>query len=351
MNMQRIKVAILGATGTVGQRFIELLKNHPFFEVAYLCASEKNTDKSYEDVMDSRWKISASIPSYAKKMKLVKTSPEKTPDVKIAFSALDSSVATEVEQSYAKYGIHIVSNSKNHRFEKNVPILFPEVNPHHLKLLEFQKTKGKIITNSNCTIAGVTISLKPLIDNFGIEHVNLFSMQAISGSGYPGLSSMDILNNLIPYISDEEEKAELEPKKCLGDIEGEEIKFADFKISAHCNRVPIIDGHTVCVNIKLKEKTSTEKIKEIWKNFKGVDLDILDLPSLPKEIIHYRNENDRPQPKLDLNTGNGMTTVIGRLREDSISDFKYTVFSHNTIRGAAGAGILNAEFLYKKGLI
>ena len=346
--MEKMKVAILGATGTVGQRFIQLLEEHPYFDVAYLCASDKNVNKSYGEVMAGRWKVSSFIPEYVKEMKLVIPDPKNTPKVKIAFSALDSSIATEIEQKYVKAGIHVISNSKNHRFQKNVPILFPEVNPEHLQLLDFQQTKGKIVTNSNCTITGVTISLKPLLDQFGIKKVMIFSMQAISGAGYPGLSSMDIFNNLIPYIPDEEEKAELEPKKCLGKVKNGEVSFADFSISAHCNRVPILEGHTVCVSVQLEKKTTEEEIKQMWRDFQGVDSDILGLPSFPDSIMHYQEEDDRPQPRLDITSGKGMTTVIGRLRKDSIFDFKYVVFSHNTIRGAAGAGILNAEFLYKK---
>ncbi|MBE7413606.1 MAG: aspartate-semialdehyde dehydrogenase [Leptospiraceae bacterium] len=346
----KVKVGILGATGSVGQRFVQLLENHEYFEVVSLAASEKSAGKTYEEVMSSRWKISSDIPDYAKKIKIVLPKPSETPGVSIVFSGLDSDIAGEVETEYANAGVLVISNSKNHRYDKNVPILSAEVNPDHLSVLEFQKTKGKIITNSNCTIMGATISLKPIYDNFGIDSVFFVSMQAISGAGYPGVPTMDILGNVIPYISGEEEKVQLEPLKCLGRIENGQIVNASFQISAHCNRVPVFDGHTVCISVKLKSKTTESEIKKLWENFSG-EPQKLNLPSAPKKAILYREEADRPQPRLDLNTGGGMTTVVGRLRQDPIFDFKYVVLSHNTIRGAAGAAILNAELAYKKGLV
>lgn len=348
--MNKIKVAVLGATGSVGQRFIELLENHPYFEISHLCASEKSAGQLYGDVMQSRWKISADIPEYAKGIRITAPNPKFTPGAKIAFSGLDSSVAGEIETAYAKAGVMVISNSKNHRNDLDVPILSAEVNPNHLDVLAYQKTDGKIITNSNCTIMGVTIALKPLYDAFGIDQVMIFSMQAISGAGYPGVPSMDILGNIIPYIGGEEEKAEFEPLKCLGTVKNGKIENADFIISAHCNRVPVMDGHTVCVSIKLK-KTATEKeIIDLWRNFKGEPQE-LGLPTAPAHAIEYREEVDRPQPRLDIMKGNGMTTIIGRLRKDSILDYKFVVFTHNTIRGAAGAALLNAELIYRKNMI
>ncbi|TGK38361.1 aspartate-semialdehyde dehydrogenase [Leptospira gomenensis] len=348
--MSRVKVAVLGATGSVGQRFIQLLDNHPYFEVTHLCASENSAGKTYGDVMKSRWKISSDIPAYAKNIVITTPDPSKTSGAALAFSGLDASIAGEVESAYANAGIHIISNSKNHRMDPKVPLLSAEVNASHLEVLDSQTTKGKIITNSNCTIMGVTITLKPLFDRFGIESVMLFSMQAISGAGYPGVPSMDILGNVVPHIGGEEEKAEIEPLKCLGRVENGKIVHADFPISAHCNRVPVFDGHTVCVSVKFKQKPSREEVLSAWKNFSG-EPQSLALPSAPNPAILYREEEDRPQPRLDLNTGNGMTTVVGRLRPDPILDWKYVVLSHNTIRGAAGAALLNAELLYKKNFL
>ncbi|MBM9499808.1 aspartate-semialdehyde dehydrogenase [Leptospira sp. 201903071] len=348
--MSRVKVAVLGATGSVGQRFIQLLENHPYFEVTHLCASENSAGKTYGEVMKKRWKISSDIPAYAKNLVITTPDPEKTKDVVLAFSGLDANIAGEVESAYASAGVHIISNSKNHRMDPIVPILSAEVNASHLDVLSSQKTKGKIITNSNCTIMGVTISLKPLYDLFGIESVMLFSMQAISGAGYPGVPTMDILGNVVPHIGGEEEKAEIEPLKCLGKVENGKIVHADFPISAHCNRVPVFDGHTVCVSVKFKKKPSQEEILSAWKNFSG-EPQKLGLPLAPNPPILYREEEDRPQPRLDLETGRGMTTVIGRLRPDPILDWKYVVLSHNTIRGAAGAALLNAELLYKKNFL
>jgi aspartate-semialdehyde dehydrogenase len=348
--MTKVKVAVLGATGSVGQRFIELLEDHPFFEVAYLGASEKSAGFVYSEVMKSRWKVSPSIPKYAKDMKVVRCSPEETPEVKLVFSGLDSDVAGQIEMDYAKAGVMVVSNAKNYRMQSDVPILSAEVNPEHLSVLQFQKTKGKIITNSNCTIMGVTITLKPLHDLFGIESAFIVSMQAVSGAGYPGVPSMDIIGNVIPHIGGEEDKVETEPQKCLGRVENGQIVSAPIKISAHCNRVPVIDGHTVCISLKFKNKPSRTDILKAWKEFRGEPQN-LGLPSAPDLVIDYREENDRPQPRIDKGSGKGMTTTVGRLREDPLFDFKYVVLSHNTIRGAAGAALLNAELIYKKGLL
>jgi aspartate-semialdehyde dehydrogenase len=348
--MGKVRVAVLGATGSVGQRFIQLLENHEYFDLVALGASEKSAGKTYGEVMQSRWKVSPKIPEYAKDKIIVNCNPASTPDVDLVFSGLDSDVAGEVETEYAKAGVMVISNSKNHRTDDDVPILSAEVNSEHLKVLEAQKTSGKIITNSNCTIMGVTITLKPLMDAFGIDSVFIVSMQAVSGAGYPGVPSIDIIGNVIPLIGGEEEKVEMEPQKCLGRVENGKIVPADFKISSHCNRVPVIDAHTVCVSVKLKKKTTESEIKKLWAEFQG-EPQKLNLPSAPKKVIDYFEEKDRPQPRIDLMNGNGMTTTVGRLRPDPIMDFKYVVLSHNTIRGAAGAAILNAELVYKKGLL
>jgi aspartate-semialdehyde dehydrogenase len=348
--MTKIKVAVLGATGSVGQRFIQLLENHPYFEVGYLAASEKSAGEIYGELMKSRWKVSPKIPEYARNMKVVKCLPSETPNISLVFSGLDSDVAGQIELDYAQAGVMVVSNAKNYRMQPDVPILSAEVNPEHLEVLQYQKTLGKIVTNSNCTIMGVTITLKPLHELFGIESVFLVSMQAVSGAGYPGVPSMDILGNIIPYISGEEEKVQTEPQKCLGEVKDGKIVSASFPITAHCNRVPVLDGHTVCVSLKLKKKASKEEILSAWKNFRGLP-QTMGLPSAPEVVIDYKDEVDRPQPRIDLDSGRGMTTTVGRLRIDPILDYKYVVLSHNTIRGAAGAAILNAELIYKKGLL
>jgi aspartate-semialdehyde dehydrogenase len=348
--MSKLKVGVLGATGSVGQRFIQLLENHEYFDLVAIGASDKSAGKTYSEAMQSRWKVSPKIPDYAKNKIISKCTPKDTPELDLVFSGLDSDVAGEVETDYANQGVMVISNSKNHRTDDDVPILSAEVNPEHLDVLKFQKSSGKIITNSNCTIMGVTITLKPLMEAFGIDSVFIVSMQAISGAGYPGVPSMDILGNVIPLIGGEEEKVEMEPQKCLGKVENGIIKSADFKISSHCNRVPVVDGHTVCVSVKLKKKTSEDEIKKIWAEFQG-EPQKLNLPSAPKKVIDYIDEKDRPQPRIDLMNGNGMTTSVGRLRPDPLFDFKYVVLSHNTIRGAAGAAILNAELIYKKGLL
>ena len=346
--MTKIKVGILGATGTVGQRFIELLCDHPYFEVTELAASEKSAGKSYVDAVKGRWKISSDIPEYARGLIVKKCTPNL--DCKLVFSGLDSSVAGEIESAFAQKGYVVVSNSKNHRYDLDVPILSAEINPEHLELIHKQKTKGCIVTNSNCTIMGVTLVLKALDNAFGVSQVMMISMQAISGAGYPGVPSMDILDNVIPYISGEEEKAEKEPLKILGNFDGEKIQDSTIKISAHCNRVAVRDGHTVCLSIRLNESAELDDIKKALAEFSG-EPQKLKLHSAPKQVILVREEDDRPQPRIDHDEGKGMTTVVGRIRKDPIMDCKMVVLSHNTIRGAAGAALLNAELMFKKGII
>ncbi len=346
--MRKTSVGILGATGTVGQRFIQLMEGHPWFKVTALGASERSAGKSYKEAVAGRWKLSADIPEYARDMQVEEC--KSGMDCDLVFGALDSSVAGPIETEFAEEGYFVVSNSKNHRFDKNVPLMSAEVNPEHLALLERQKTRGKIITNSNCTIMGITITFKALMDAFGLEQAAVFSMQAISGAGYPGIPSLDILGNVVPFISGEEEKTETEPLKILGKLTENGIENADIKITAHCNRVPVTDGHTVCVSVKLRDEATVEEITRTMSRFKG-EPQKLNLPSAPKKAIVVRKEPDRPQARLDLMTGRGMTTTVGRIREDNLLDFKYATLSHNTMRGAAGAALLNAELIKAKGLI
>ena len=346
--MKKTKVGVLGATGTVGQRFIQLLEAHPYFELTELAASERSAGKPYREAVEGRWKLSANIPEYARDLVVKECKPGL--DCEMVFGALDSSVAGPIEKEFAEAGYFVVSNSKNHRFDENVPLMSAEVNPEHLQLLEQQKTKGKIVTNSNCTIMGVTITFKALMDAFGLEQAMVFSMQAISGAGYPGIASMDILGNVVPFIGGEEEKTETEPLKILGELKNGKIENARVKISAHCNRVPVFDGHTVCVSVKLKQKPEIEEFKKVLDEFEG-EPQRMKLPSAPEKAIILREEADRPQPRLDLMEGKGMSTTVGRVREDSIMDYRYVTLSHNTIRGAAGAALLNAELIKAKGLI
>jgi len=293
--MKKINVGILGATGTVGQRFIQLLENHPYFTVTSLGASERSAGKPYAEAVIGRWKLSADIPEYARNLTVTECTPKEMKDCQLVFSGMDASVAGPIEEEFAKAGITVLSNSKNHRWEEDVPLLSAEVNAEHLDILKEQKKrwKGAIITNSNCTIMGVTITLKALMEKFGVEKVMLFSMQAISGAGYPGVPSLDILGNVIPYIGNEEPKAETEPLKCLGSIENGKIKNAEITISAHCNRVPVQDGHTVCISVKLKKKATPEEVKKCFEEF-SAEPQQLKLPLAPEKPIVVREEDDRP---------------------------------------------------------
>jgi aspartate-semialdehyde dehydrogenase len=348
--MAKVKTGILGVTGTVGQRFIQLLEDHPYFEVVSLGASERSAGKPFVEAVEGRWKISGDVPAYARNLPVEECQAANMPECQLVFSGMDASVAGPIEEEYAQAGKVVLSNARNHRFDPDVPIMSAEVNPQHLDVLQHQKWPGAIVTNSNCTIMGVTITLKALMDAFGIEKVMLASLQAISGAGYPGLPSLDILGNVLPFIKNEEPKAESEPLKCLGKVEGGRIANAEFVISAHCNRVPVFDGHTVCVSIQTKKKASPEEVKEVFKSFEG-EPQKLDLPLAPKPPIVVRDEDDRPQTRLDVDTEKGMAVTVGRIRECPILGIKYVTLSHNTVRGAAGASVLNAELMYKKGII
>lgn len=346
--MPKIKVGILGATGMVGQRFIELLQNHPWFELKELAASEKSAGKTYEETMQGRWRVSAQIPQSVRKIKVKECKPNL--DCKLVFSALDSSVAGTIEESFAKNNFIVSSNSKNHRMDNDVPLLIPEVNPEHLSIITKQKNrfgKGFIVTNPNCSAAGLVVALKPLHDAFGLKKVFVTTMQALSGAGYPGVASLDILDNVVPYIGGEEEKIETETLKLLGTIKNDKFSFAEIKISAQCNRVNVKDGHLEAVNVGLNKNAELEEVKDAFKKFNP--LKRLNLPSAPNSPIIVREEIDRPQPKYDRDLGNGMAITVGRIRECSILDYKFLVLSHNTIRGAAGAAILNAELMKVKG--
>ncbi len=338
----KIPVAILGATGSVGQKFIELLSNHPWFEVKELAASERSAGKKYKDAVN--WILSSPLPDKIGNLIVKDCIPNLKS--KIAFSGLDANVAGEIETEFAKAGYYVISNSRNHRFDTDVPLLIPEINPDHLELIKKQKYKGAIVTNPNCSTIGLAITLKPLQDKFGLEAVNVVTMQALSGAGYPGVSSLDIVDNVIPFIGGEEKKMETEPLKILGSLKNGKVKNLDLKISAQCNRVAVIDGHMEAVQIKLKKKATPEEIINVWKSFKAIPQK-LKLPLAPANPIYYFEQDKYPQPKLHRNIDKAMAVSIGRLRECSLFDYKFVILSHNTVRGAAGGALLNAELMLK----
>ena len=346
-NLEKIPVAVLGATGSVGQKFVQLLEGHPYFKLTELAASDKSAGKAYRDAV--RWLMPAPLSSRVAELKVMECKPGLQSG--LVFSGLDSSVAGEIESEFARAGYIVISNSKNHRFDEDVPLLIPEVNPDHLELLRVQKFgKGKIVTNPNCSTIGLVLALKPLNDIFGLDQVSVTTMQALSGAGFPGVASMSIMDNVIPFIQGEEEKLETEPLKILGTMRHEKIEMADITISAQCNRVPVIDGHTESVQIKLKKKAAAEDIISYWRTFSG-EPQVLELPSAPLHPVYYFDEDYFPQPRLHRDLDRGMAVSIGRLRTCSIFDYKFTVLSHNTVRGAAGGSILCAELMRAKGWI
>jgi aspartate-semialdehyde dehydrogenase len=344
---KKISVGILGATGSVGQKFIALLADHPWFEITEVAASEKSSGKKYKDAVN--WVLTTPLPKKIAEYTVKECKPGL--DCRIAFSGLDSSVAGEIELAFAKSGYIVVSNSKNHRMDKDVPLLVPEINHEHLELINSQRFgKGFIVTNPNCSTIGLVLALKPLHDIFGLENVNVVTMQALSGAGYPGVSSLDIIDNVIPYISGEEDKVETEPLKILGEYKSGNIHNAKIKISAQCNRVAVMDGHTECVQVNLKKKATPESIIKAWENFRGVP-QMKSLPMAPLNPIYYFDEQKYPQPKIHRDIDKGMAVSIGRLRKDTLFDYKFVILSHNTVRGAAGGAILCAETMIADGYI
>ena len=347
---RKFPVGILGATGVVGQRFIQMLEHHPWFEVAWLAASDRSEGKTYGEA--TRWRLKTPIPAAVSAMKVSPATPEGAP--KIIFAALDASIAAELEPQFADAGCAVVSNSSALRMQSDVPLVIPEVNGGHIKLIEVQawrkKSGGFVVTNPNCSAIGLVLALAPLHEQFGLETVMAVTMQAVSGAGYPGVASLDILGNVIPYIRNEEEKMEEETRKLLGQMNGSKIEPGAFAMSAQCNRVAVEDGHTESVSIRLKSKTKPEEIIAAWNSFRS-EPQQLKLPSAPEHPVVYLESSDRPQPRLDVDLGAGMTTAVGRLRPCGVLDWKFTVLSHNTIRGAAGAAVLNAELLKAKGYL
>jgi aspartate-semialdehyde dehydrogenase len=345
---EKVSVGILGATGTVGQKFVQLLSGHPWFEITALGASEKSAGKTYREAVN--WQMPVPIPPEIADMKVLPCTTDLPAD--LVFSGLDSNVAGPIETDFANAGFIVLTNSKNHRMDKDVPLLVPEVNADHLPLVKTQTYQhgGLIIANPNCSTVGLVIALKPLIKEFGVEKVHVVTLQAISGAGYPGVPSLDIIDNVIPYIPDEELKMQTESKKILGELVNNEIKPLEIAISAQCNRVPVTNGHMECVSIKLKRKVEKQELIKAWQELTGLPQD-LDLPSAPEKPILYYNEENYPQPKLHRESSNGMVVSIGRLNDCPVLDYKFTLLSHNTIRGAAGGAILNAELMLKSGYI
>jgi aspartate-semialdehyde dehydrogenase len=354
---RKIKVGILGATGAVGQRFIQLLADHPWFEVAALTASDRSAGKIYGEA--AKWLIRGGMPAGVAGLPLVPTEPGAIDsEVKLLFSAIPGGTAGQVETDLADAGFAVCSNASAHRMDEDVPLLIPDVNPEHTALITTQQRKrlalgkkpGYIVTNPNCTSTHLVCALKPLYDAFGLEVVNVVTMQALSGAGYPGVPSMDILDNVVPYIGGEEEKIEIEPRKLLGRVSGGAIEYADFLVSAQANRVAVRNGHLEAVSVKLRNKASLEEVAEAFRSYRG-EPQRMGLPSAPEPAIILHTEPDRPQPRLDRLAGKGMATSIGRLRPDPIFDYKFLALGHNTIRGAAGGALLNAELLYAQGLL
>ena len=345
--MKKYRVGILGATGTVGQRFIQLLEGHPQFEVTALAASDRSAGKPFAEAC--AWKLTGSIP---KTVGEIVVQPIEPPlDCDLVFSSLPSSVARETEEAFARAGFPVISNSSSYRMDEDVPLLIPEINADHLDLIETQKIKrgfgkGFIVTNPNCAVISFAPPLAAVHRRFGVESAIITTMQAVSGAGYPGVASMDIVDNVMPYIAGEEPKVETEAQKILGSLSNGSVTKADFAVSAQCFRVNVIDGHMASVRVKLKETTTLEDVVDAMKSFPS-----LELRSSPKRFIEVTDEPSRPQTRLDRDNGNGMSITVGRVFPDNVFDYRFVALSHNTVRGAAGSAILNAELLIDKHLI
>jgi aspartate-semialdehyde dehydrogenase len=342
----RLPVAVLGATGAVGQRFVALLSGHPWFRLAAVCASDRTAGKRYQDAV--RWHLDDPIPDEAAAMEVLPCRPGL--DARVAFSGLDAAVAGDIEAEFAASGHAVVSNAKNHRMAADVPLLVPEVNADHLELVKGQRKRypsgGFIVTNPNCSTVGLVMALAPLHAAFGVERVVVATLQAVSGAGYPGVPTLDILDNVIPLIGGEEEKIESESRKILGT----KNRAASFSVSAHCHRVPVLDGHTLAVSVGLAKKPAPKDAIEVLRRFRS-PLAGLGLPSLPERPLLVRDEEDRPQPRRDRMTGKGMTVSVGRVRGCPVLDLRFVTLVHNTLRGAAGVAVLNAELLRSRGML
>ncbi len=361
--MKKISVGILGSTGMVGQKYIQLLENHPWFEIAYVAASPQSAGKKYKDALKNGWIVGGNIPESVANLTVedvsdVSKAAGACAFVFSAFEMPEKELIRGYENNYAAAGMPVFSNASAHRGTENVPMLIAEINPQHLEVIPAQQkanswSKGFIVVKPNCSLQSYLTPIHALIAaGYPMEKLIITTLQAVSGAGYPGVASWDMIDNVVPLISGEEEKTEQEPLKILGEAKaGKFVPFKGLTISAHCNRVPVSDGHLACVNVLFgTKKPSREKILDIWKKFRG-EPQKLDLPFAPMHPIIYREEPDRPQPKKDRDTDKGMAVTAGRLRLDSVFDFKFVALSHNTIRGAAGGGILNAELAFKKGFL
>lgn len=343
----RIPVAVLGATGTVGQRFVALLADHPWFELVAVAASARSAGRPYGEA--ARWILSEPCPPAAAALPV--RACDETFDVPLVFSALDASVAGELEVAHARAGALVVSNAKSHRMAPDVPLLVPEVNPGHLDLLDVQSFgRGGIVTNPNCSTIGLVLALAPLARGFGVSRAMVVTLQALSGAGVPGVSSLAAIDNLIPFIGGEEEKLETETQKILGVHERDAIRPAAIEVSAQCTRVPVLDGHTECVSVALESPAEPAALVEAWNEFRGVPQELA-LPSAPARPTLYLPDEDAPQPRLHRDLGAGMTCSVGRLRPCSILHWKFVCLSHNTLRGAAGGAVLCAELALARGRV
>lgn len=347
----KLPVAVLGATGAVGQAFVRLLANHPWFELAEVAASERSAGRSYADA--TRWIGDEPIPPHVAKLTVQACDPASVRSP-VVFSALDSSVAGEAEAAFARAGRVVLSNAKNYRMEPDVPLVIAEVNPDHLQVLEVQRKnrnwKGAIVTNGNCAAIAAALPLAPLHEKYGVKRVFAATMQAVSGAGYPGVPSLDILGNVIPYIKDEEPKVEAEIRKFLGRRSASRIDDAAIVVSSHTNRVPVEYGHTVLMSVELDRKADPAEIEATLAGWRGAS-EACGLPSSPERPLIVASEPDRPQPRRDVNAGNGMSVTVGRVRHDPLFDVRLVALSHNIIRGAAGASVLNAELMAATGRI
>ena len=360
---QKIPVGVLGATGMVGQQYIRLLADHPWFEVVYVAASPQSAGKKYKEALKSGWLVPGEIPQNVANLIVgdvanVKRAADSCALVFSAFEMPDKEAIKNAENAYAAAGMAVFSNASAHRGTPNVPVMIAEINPHHLDIIPHQQKangwkKGFIVVKPNCSLQSYLTPIHALIAaGYDVEKLIITTMQAVSGAGYPGVASLDVIDNIIPLIPGEEEKTEEEPLKILGELKG--AKFApkkDLVISAHCNRVPVSDGHLACVNVLFgKKKPNTQKIIEVWRAFRA-EPQKLELPFAPIQAIIYRDEPNRPQPKIDRDADKAMAVTVGRLRPDNVFDIKFAALSHNTVRGAAGGGILTAELALKKGYL
>lgn len=348
---RRLPVAVLGATGAVGQAFVRLLASHPWFELAEVAASERSTGKPYAEA--TRWVGTGAIPTGVADKTVLACDPSVI-SADVVFSALDSSAAGDAEPAFARAGKTVLTNAKNHRMEPDVPLVIAEVNPSHLDVLEAQRRNrrwtGAIVANGNCSAIVTSLPLAPIHETFGIQKVIVVTMQAISGAGYPGVPSLDILGNVIPFIGDEEPKIEGELRKFLGTADGAQVRSADFLVSAHANRVPVENGHTVCISVALERRAGAPDVRRAISEWRGAE-SARNLPSAPDRPLVVTDAPDQPQPRRQVDTGGGMTVVVGRIRPDPIFDVKLVAMGHNVIRGAAGASVLNAELMVHRGLI